>query len=400
MKANNIWRFATILLLSLTAISVCAQYFGGCWDLPVIQREENEKVFSTYEMMPSFPSGDRALIEFLRNNIRCPEGVKKARLHGKVMVSFIVEKDGSVENVRTVSSYLKNKRGVRSRNWDLEKLCEEEALRVFKLMPKWIPGGNFAVRYAMKYYFSLTFNDSRERICELLDMEEVWDEESLAKYAGAFTPWYNWKANQRGPAVTDEMKMTYRKPEGFSQVDLAESFLGYPMWKYRSMLSEEIIGPFLRSDDGQVISFFQFAPIFSEKFMERVNRNKNASRRTLTRILERHHRRKLRRDSITVLSTEEARSKWNADSAFTFTLHLSPEYYYEKDFKHLKVLLIQRKGRGYACIYSFYTDKAKENFDEYWRRIEKTLWFKDSDSAKENFNEFLQRIEQALGGEE
>ena len=377
MKTINIRRFATILLLSLTAIPVCAQYFGGCWDLPVIQREENEKVFSTYEMMPSFPGGDRALMEFLSNNIRCPEEVKKARLHGKVMVSFIVEKDGSVENGRAVSSYLKNKRGVRSRNWDLEKLCREEALRVFKLMPKWIPGGNFAVRYAMKYYFSLTFNDSRERICELLDMEEVWDEESLAKYAGAFTPWYNWKANQRGAAVTDEMKMTYHKPEGFSQVDLAESFLGYPMWKYRSMLSEEIIGPFLRSDDGQVISFFQFAPIFSEKFMERVNRNKNASRRTLTRILERHHRRKLRRDSITVLSTEEAREKWNADSAFTFTLHLSTDYYYEKNFKHLKVLLIQRKGRGYACIYSFYTDKAKENFDEYWRRIERVLRFRE-----------------------
>ena len=377
MKANNIWRFATIFFLSLTAIPVCAQYFGGCWDLPVIQREENEKVFSTYEMMPSFPGGDRALMEFLRNNIRCPEEVKKARLHGKVMVSFIVEKDGSVENVRAVSSYLKNKRGVRSRNWDLEKLCREEALRVFKLMPKWIPGGNFAVRYAMKYYFCLTFNDSRERICDFLDSEEIWDEESLAKYAGAFTPWYNWKANQRGAAVTDEMKMTYRKPEGFCQVDSAERFLGYPMWKYRSMLSDEIIGQFLRSDDGQVISFFQFAPIFSEKFMERVNRNKNASRRTLTRILERHHRRKLRRDSITVLSTEEAREKWNADSAFTFTLHLSPEYYYEKNFKHLKVLLIQRKGRGYACIYSFYTDKAKENFDEYWRRIEKTLWFEE-----------------------
>ena len=135
MITNKIWRFATILLLSLTAIPVCAQL-----DLPIIQREEKKGFVCTLdEMMPSFPGGDRALMEFLRNNIRCPEEVKKARLHGKVMVSFIVEKDGSVENVRAVSSYLKNKRGVRSRNWDLEKLCREEALRVFKLMPKWIP---------------------------------------------------------------------------------------------------------------------------------------------------------------------------------------------------------------------------------------------------------------------
>ena len=383
MKTNNIWRFATILLLSLTAIPVCAQYFGGCWDLPVIQREENEKVFSTYEMMPSFPGGDRALIEFLRNNIRCPEEVKKARLHGKVMVSFIVEKDGSVENVRAVSSYLKNKRGVRSRNWDLVKLCQEEALRVFKLMPKWIPGGNFAVRYAMKYFFSLTFNDSRERICELLDMEEVWDEESLAKYAGAFTPWYNWKANQRGAAVTDEMKMTYRKPEGFCQVDSAESLRGYP--KLRDRLGGMWAGPLLRSDDSQMISILKFTPIFTDEFIGQMSRGNEAYRLFIKKILEKHHYHSMRRmissnswhDSITVLSTEEAREKWNADSAFTFTLHLSPEYYYEKNFKHLKVLLIQRKGRGYACIYSFYTDKAKENFDDYWRRIEKTLWFEE-----------------------
>ena len=110
MRTNNIWRFATILLLSLTAIPVCAQL-----DLPDIQREEEKKGFvcTLDEMMPSFPGGDRALMEFLRNNIRCPEEVKKARLHGKVIVSFIIDKDGSVENVRAVSSYLKNKRGVR-----------------------------------------------------------------------------------------------------------------------------------------------------------------------------------------------------------------------------------------------------------------------------------------------
>ena len=82
-------------------------------------------------------------------------------------------------------------------------------------------------------------------------------------------------------------------------------------------------------------------------------------------------------DSVTVYSTEEARKKWNADSAFVFNLHLRPEDYYKKDFKHVKILLIQKKGHGYAYITSFYTDKAKENFDKYWRRIEKTLRFED-----------------------
>lgn len=43
----------------------------------------------------------------------------------------------------------------------------------------------------------------------------------------------------------------------------------------------------------------------------------------------------------------------------------------------MKVLLIQRMGRGYAYICTFYTDKAKTKFDKYWRRIEKTLRYKD-----------------------
>ena len=152
MKAINFRRFATILFLSLMTISVCGE---------------------TIEQMPSFPGGDRALMEFIENNFRCPEKVKNAHLHGKVMVSFIIDKDGSVKNIRAVRSFLKDKQGERVRNWDLTVLCSEEAVRVFKLMPKWIPGRRCGAALAVKFYCSLTFNDPREELCEFLDSEEI-----------------------------------------------------------------------------------------------------------------------------------------------------------------------------------------------------------------------------------
>ena len=152
MKTNNIRRFATFFLLSLMVLPVCG---------------------TVVEQMPSFPGGDRALMDFIEHNFRCPEEIKKARLHGKVMLSFIIDKDGSVKDVRSVSSFLKNIQGERVRNWDLTKLCIEEAVRVFRLMPKWIPGRRFGDAFAVKYYCSLTFNDPSEELCEFLDSEEI-----------------------------------------------------------------------------------------------------------------------------------------------------------------------------------------------------------------------------------
>ena len=331
--------------------------------------------------MPSFPGGDRALMDFFEKTVRCPEEIKKARLRGKVRGSFVVAKNGAVENVRMIGCDLENKRGVSKRDWDLYKRCKEEALRVFGLMPKWIPGRSFGSSYAVKFHFSLTFNNPREQLCEFWDSEEIVDEKSLAKYASAFHPRYYWKTNPKRPAVTDEMKMEYTKPEGFCQVDSAERFRGYPT--LRTQLDYLWAGPLLRSDDGQMISILEFVPVFSESYRKMVSRGGWVERSTLEKILDNRHRQEIRRllgtascDAFTMLSHAEAREKFNADSAFTFTLHLTPECYYEKDFKHLNVLLIQRNGRGYACIYSFYTDKAKENFDEYWRRIERTLRFK------------------------
>ena len=119
MKTNNIRRFATILFLSLMAISVDGE---------------------TIEQMPSFPGGDKALFEFLKENVRCPKKVIRKGISGRVIVSFFVEKDGSITELKIVKNSLKDKSGNPCTNSSINKRCEKEALRVFRQMPKWIPG--------------------------------------------------------------------------------------------------------------------------------------------------------------------------------------------------------------------------------------------------------------------
>jgi len=90
------------------------------------QVSPEEDVFIVVETMPEFPGGRTALYKFLADNIKYPEKAKKDGIQGRVFVNFIVEKDGSVTNVKVI-------RGVTS---ELDK----EAVRAVEMMPKWKPG--------------------------------------------------------------------------------------------------------------------------------------------------------------------------------------------------------------------------------------------------------------------
>ncbi|MDZ7742346.1 MAG: energy transducer TonB [Bacteroidota bacterium] len=96
--------------------------------IPVFEEEEAEEaeIFSVVESMPEFPGGQTALFKFLQQNIDYPEIAKESGIQGRVFVTFVVETDGSVTDVRIL-------RGIGGG-------CDEEALRVVKSMPKWNPG--------------------------------------------------------------------------------------------------------------------------------------------------------------------------------------------------------------------------------------------------------------------
>ena len=84
------------------------------------------RLYTLVEERPRFPGGDTAMFKFLRENIKYPAKARRKGIMGKVFIAFIVENTGKVTDIKLL-------RGV-------SKEIDEEALRVIKLMPDWIPG--------------------------------------------------------------------------------------------------------------------------------------------------------------------------------------------------------------------------------------------------------------------
>ena len=88
--------------------------------------EAEEEVFLVVEEDPEFPGGLDALSKFIADNIKYPQLAKENNITGKVFVSFVVEKDGRVGQVKILR--------------DIGGGCGNEAVRVVKMMPRWKPG--------------------------------------------------------------------------------------------------------------------------------------------------------------------------------------------------------------------------------------------------------------------
>ena len=106
-------------------------------------KPEPEKVFEVVEQMPSFPGGDAALMQYLSNNIKYPVVAQENGVQGRVVVSFVVEKDGSITDVKVVRS--------------VDPSLDKEAQRVVKSMPKWIPGKQNGSAVRVKYNVPVSF---------------------------------------------------------------------------------------------------------------------------------------------------------------------------------------------------------------------------------------------------
>ena len=91
-----------------------------------IATSEEDTVFQIVDEMPQFPGGENAMMKHVSQNIVYPEEAKEKEIQGRVFVSFVIEKDGSVSNVKVL-------RGIGGG-------CDEEAVRAISSMPKWKPG--------------------------------------------------------------------------------------------------------------------------------------------------------------------------------------------------------------------------------------------------------------------
>lgn len=113
---------------------------------PVVVEEEEEseqQIFTVVEKMPEFPGGQAALLKFLATSIKYPVIAQENGIQGRVTVSFVVNKDGSVVDAEVV-------RGV-------DPSLDKEALRVVGIMPKWSPGEQRGKPVRVKYTVPVTF---------------------------------------------------------------------------------------------------------------------------------------------------------------------------------------------------------------------------------------------------
>ena len=110
---------------------------------PVKPKEEENKVFDVVEQMPSYPGGNGALMQYLSSHIKYPVIAEENGIQGRVICTFVVERDGSITDVRIAKS--------------VDPSLDKEAMRVVSSMPKWIPGKQNGSAVRVKYTLPVTF---------------------------------------------------------------------------------------------------------------------------------------------------------------------------------------------------------------------------------------------------
>ena len=127
----------------LMAIAACMMTLGAQAQVKN-QPNISQEVYDVVEEMPVFPGGIQGMIKFLSENISYPKEAQKKKISGRVLVSFVVEKNGSVSEVQTERS--------------LYPSLDEEAVRVVKSMPNWTPGKQGGQVVRVKYTLPITFS--------------------------------------------------------------------------------------------------------------------------------------------------------------------------------------------------------------------------------------------------
>ena len=110
---------------------------------PAPKPEVATKVFDVVEEMPSFPGGQGALMSYLASNIKYPVVAQENGVQGRVIVSFVVERDGSISDVRVARS--------------VDPSLDRETQRVVKSMPRWKPGKQNGSAVRVKYTVPVVF---------------------------------------------------------------------------------------------------------------------------------------------------------------------------------------------------------------------------------------------------
>lgn len=133
------------LSMSLTPLTSFSQEVSTINTPQKITTKSNNtrELAGVVEQMPSFPGGQQALMAYLSQNVKYPKECKDSAIQGRVICSFVVEKDGSLSEFKVIKS--------------VHPKLDAEALRVMKQMPKWCPGKMRGEATRVKYNIPISF---------------------------------------------------------------------------------------------------------------------------------------------------------------------------------------------------------------------------------------------------
>lgn len=120
------YKVILLYLLFLFRMPASSQVIVFTHPEPIQPIEETNNVFDTVNQMPSFPGGQAAMMSYLSKNTKYPALARKNEIQGRVVCTFVVERDGSITDIQV-------SRGV-------DPSLDKEAIRVLSSMPHWIPG--------------------------------------------------------------------------------------------------------------------------------------------------------------------------------------------------------------------------------------------------------------------
>lgn len=129
-----------------------------------VSKPSKEPIFEQFNQPPIFPGGESAMKAYLAANIQYPQEALEKKIEGRVVLQVVVQKDGSITNVNVIRS--------------TDPQLDNEAVRVVKSMPRWIPGKlkerNVRVKCFIPVSFKLKSNSSKEDVFEQVDQQPVF----------------------------------------------------------------------------------------------------------------------------------------------------------------------------------------------------------------------------------
>jgi len=138
--------FLGSLLLGWT-IAACNSHNNLIPNQPAKEIINNEPVIFCYhvEVMPTFPGGEKKMMEFLQENLIYPKEALEKGIAGRVICRFVIQEDGSVDDVEVIRS--------------LSEETDREVLRIIKSMPKWTPAMQSGKAVPMHYTLPVVFKN-------------------------------------------------------------------------------------------------------------------------------------------------------------------------------------------------------------------------------------------------